>query len=162
MPAPSRPEPVAGDVQADQHRDPGEAEHQAGRCGPVVSGSVRSISRAMATGSIAISRPVSDDVMCTSPYVISRNGPMMCTAASTATIPSRPRRAPSVPRAAAAGSSTSAAIAARPATTNIGDRSSMAILMRKYGIPHSTETRRKSNQARRFTRSSLAGYRSKR
>ena len=37
------------------------------------------------------------------------------------------------------------------ATTKTGDRSSIAILMRKYGMPHRTETRRKSSQARRFT-----------
>jgi hypothetical protein len=116
-----------------------------------VRGSVRASSRAIAIGSTAISRPVSDDVMCTSPYVISRNGPMMCTAERTATRPIRPRSAVRVPRAAATGSSTSAATAARAATTNIGDMSSIVILMRKYGMPQSTETRRKRSQARRVT-----------
>ena len=114
----------AAEVDAEQDRDAGDAEHDA-RPGAAPcersSWSTQIASSAVNSGAEATRIPASEEEISCSPAAISRNGPATWIAASSASrADQRPRSRPSAPRAAASGTSTSAASATRSQATIAG------------------------------------------
>ena len=101
--------------------------------------------------------PVSEEEISCSPIVISMNGTVTWTNASTTSGPSRSRRPVSAPMWAAAGRSTIAARAQRANTMKAGAMSSSsATLMNRYEAPQKAESSPNITQERRDTRTRIA------
>src|SRR3954454_1196847 len=108
-------------------------------------------SSATVSGTAAMRIAVSELEMYCSPIGISVNGITSSMTANSATQRQRSRTSRKAPTRQAIGVSTSAPMAIRLHATNSGEVSSTATLMRKYGMPHRTETAAKAIQARRDT-----------
>ena len=94
---------------------------------------------AIVSGTAAIRIAASDEEMYRSPTGISVKGMAISMTAKARTICQRSRMPRNAPTLQAIGSSTAAPSATRAQATNTGEWSSTATLMRKYGMPHSTE-----------------------
>ncbi len=86
---------------------------------------------AMNSGTIAMSRPVTDEWIHCSPIEIAANGMTNSISANTSTAPPWPRSCDSAPRRQAMGSRMTTASVRRAHAMNSGSTSSSAILMRK-------------------------------
>ena len=107
----------------------------------------------MVSGSAAMMIAASDEATCCSPNAMSGNGMTISSRANAASGASLARRPRSAPLRQASGSSSAAAIATRTKLRNAGETpSSTAILMKRYGMPHTTETAAKVTQPLRDTR----------
>src|SRR5687767_1305693 len=122
------------------------------------SWSSRIASSAMISGSDATMIAASDEATCCSPNAMSGNGMQISSSANAASGTSLERSPVSAPDHHASGMSSTAAIATRIQLRNAGDTpSSTAILMKRYGMPHTTETAAKVTQPLRVTQGKLVG-----
>ena len=109
--------------------------------------SKRVASSATNSGTAAIRIAASDELTCTSPKPSSGHGTAISTAANTVSVRQRAPRPRSAPSLQATGSSTSRGEASRDHAMTLGETSSTAILMNRYGMPQITETAANSAQA---------------
>ncbi len=100
------------------------------------------------SGTVATRRPVSPDGRVCSAWPRSRKGPAISMAPNTSTQPIFANAGRSAFCRMANGSSSRAPRSVRPATTAAGEYDSTAMLMNRYGMPHSTAIAANSSHAR--------------
>src|SRR5690606_9445023 len=92
------------------------------------------------TGTAAMRSPAVPESTSRPAREMKNHGPTISSPANPTPAPHRPRSTPKPPRRSAKGSRTSAPTTVRARTTAAGETSATAILMRKYGVPHTTPT----------------------